>query len=65
MQSLRNVHQKPLERNPPLRVDVKSVTWNKDSHGLFDYECKTSNQKKFSIDNSSKLFRIQSSNKSF
>jgi hypothetical protein len=44
-----------------FRVDIKSVTWNKDSHGLFDYECKTSNQKKFSVDGSSKLFRIQSS----
>ena len=20
------------------RVEIKSVTWNKDNHGLFDYE---------------------------
>ena len=28
-------------------VEIKSVTWNKDSHGLFDYENNFYEMKKF------------------
>lgn len=39
--------------NPPIPsilqrvVEIKSVTWNKDSHGLFDYENNYYEMKKF------------------
>ena len=38
-------------------VEVKAVTWNKDSHGLFDYENSYYDMKKFQIYQSSTLFR--------
>jgi hypothetical protein len=38
-------------------VEVKAVTWNKDSHGLFDYENSYYDMKKFQIGNSTLLFR--------
>ena len=38
-------------------VEVKAVTWNKDSHGLFDYENSYYDMKKFQIFQSSTLFR--------
>lgn len=38
-------------------VEVKAVTWNKDSHGLFDYENSYYDMKKFQIHNSSILYR--------
>ena len=38
-------------------VEVKAVTWNKDSHGLFDYENSFYDMKKFQIVNPSTLYR--------
>ena len=38
-------------------VEVKAVTWNKDSHGLFDYENSYYDMKKFQISSSSILYR--------
>ena len=38
-------------------VEVKAVTWNKDSHGLFDYENSYYDMKKFQIYSSSTLLR--------
>ena len=43
--------------NSVSHVEIKTVTWNKDSHGLFDYENSTYDMKKFSISNPSKFFR--------
>ena len=36
---------------------MKAVTWAKDSHGLFDYESRSVQVKKFKIDCSSKICR--------
>lgn len=47
--SLRNT--KTSVRTMPV-VEVKVVTWNKESHGLFDYENNYYDMKKFSILNS-------------
>ena len=38
-------------------VEVKAVTWNKDSHGLFDYENSYYDMKKFQLSQSTLLFR--------
>lgn len=38
-------------------VEVKAVTWNKDSHGLFDYENSYYDMKKFQISDSTCLYR--------
>lgn len=43
-------------------VEIKVVTWAKDSHGLFDYESKTLDYKRFTLDNTTKFFRNPSSN---
>lgn len=40
-----------------LYVEVKAVTWNKDSHGLFDYENAYYDMKKFQLFNSMSLYR--------
>ncbi len=37
------------ESSPNTVVELKAVTWNKDSHGLFDYESKHMNFNKFRI----------------
>lgn len=44
-------------KNSNLYVEVKAVTWNKDSHGLFDYENSYYDMKKFQIMASSTLYR--------
>ena len=39
-----------IEKKPPQKqtvVEIKAVTWNKDSHGLFDYENSYYDMKKF------------------
>ena len=36
---------------------MKCITWNKDSHGLFDYESKSITVKKCRINASSKIYR--------
>jgi hypothetical protein len=38
-------------------VEIKTVTWSKDSHGLFDYESKNVNYTKSKIENSSKIYK--------
>jgi hypothetical protein len=38
-------------------VEIKAVTWNKDSHGLFDYENSYYDMKKFQLTKSSRLYR--------
>ncbi len=38
-------------------MEVKVVTWIKDSHGLFDYESKNIEIKKFEVENSSFILR--------
>jgi len=52
--SLRN--PKSSQRTMPV-VEVKVVTWNKESHGLFDYENNYYDMKKFSIMNSVMISR--------
>lgn len=42
-------------------VEIKTVTWPKDSHGLFDYENSAYEMKKFSVNNASKFFRVENS----
>lgn len=37
---------------------MKSITWSKDSHGLFDYENTTNFTTKFQIKGSSSIYRI-------
>jgi hypothetical protein len=39
-------------------VELKAVTWNKDSHGLFDYENNQYEMKKFQISHPVKIYRI-------
>lgn len=36
---------------------MKAVTWQKDSHGLFDYETKSLSVKKYRVDNPCKIYR--------
>jgi len=38
-------------------VEIKAVTWNKDSHGLFDYENSYYDMKKFQLTKSTRLYR--------
>jgi hypothetical protein len=38
-------------------VEIKTVTWSKDSHGLFDYESKNVNFNKNKIETSSKVYK--------
>lgn len=40
-------------------VEVKAVTWNKDSHGLFDYENNFYDMKKFQLVSSQHFFRFR------
>ena len=39
-------------------VELKAVTWSKDSHGLFDYENNQYEMKKFQISSEAKIYRI-------
>jgi len=39
-------------------VETKIVTWEKDSHGLFDYESKKITMQKYNVHESIKFFRI-------
>mmetsp|Transcript_10129 Transcript_10129/g.8652 ORF Transcript_10129/g.8652 Transcript_10129/m.8652 type:complete len:82 (+) Transcript_10129:113-358(+) len=39
------------------QIIVKSFTWQRDSHGLFDYECKTLTKKSLKATQSSILTR--------
>ena len=44
-------------KNTNHYVEIKAVTWNKDSHGLFDYENSYYDMKKFQVNHSSTLYR--------
>lgn len=50
--SLNNIPSKKLKH-----VEVKGITWQKDSHGLFDYECKNLNIVKYKVESDSKIAR--------
>ena len=41
-----------------LSVEIKAVTWEKDSHGLFDYEFKHTDIRKFSVQETTSFARI-------
>lgn len=49
--------QSSISRTVPV-VEVKAVTWNKDSHGLFDYENSYYDMKKFVISDNTVLMRV-------
>lgn len=53
------IEEKPqlLAPNHHRVVEIKSVTWNKDSHGLFDYENNFYEMKKFQIQTSVEMIR--------
>jgi len=40
-----------------IRVFLRGVTWNRDSHGLFDYESKSINKKSCKTTMQSKIVR--------
>ena len=45
-------------KNQQAFVEVKAVTWNKDSHGLFDYENSYYDMRKFQISTPTILYRM-------
>jgi hypothetical protein len=54
------MQKSPSNSKPKLTVpvvEIKAVTWNKDSHGLFDYENSQYEMKKFQLDKSALLYR--------
>lgn len=67
--------KKPVATNPPKRmstgssqgynkdqkpfVEVKLVTWNKDSHGLFDYESKSVDLRFIKIESPCEIYRLK------
>ena len=51
------MNQQIKGKNLPT-VELKAVTWSKDSHGLFDYENNQYEMKKFQISNEVKIYRI-------
>ncbi len=53
--------QKAREALCEPKVEVKAVTWNKDSHGLFDYESKSLSHKRFLVDSSTRVYRNSTS----
>ena len=46
----------------PNNYTLISNTWNKDAHGLFDYESEQINKNTFSIEKGGKLNRIEANN---
>lgn len=54
----RNIREPPASQS---NVDIKTVTWNKDSHGLFDYENSTYDMKKFTLVAPSRFYRLENS----
>lgn len=47
----------PLIPSPTQVIELKAVTWSKDSHGLFDYESKQLEIKKFRVLSPSYIYR--------
>lgn len=43
-------------------VEVKLVTWNKDSHGLFDYESKSVDLKFIRVETPCEVYRLRKEN---
>lgn len=41
-----------------FRLLLKGVTWNRDSHGLFDYEQRHPNKKQIQTEQEAKLVRV-------
>lgn len=41
-----------------IRIEIKAVTWGKDSHGLFDYEYSQYIMKRFTFNENVSLYRI-------
>jgi hypothetical protein len=39
---------------------LRGVTWNRDSHGLFDYESRQTSQKSFKTQSNCKMVRVES-----
>lgn len=54
---------KPASSSPAFlqslirRVELKAVTWGKDSHGLFDYEYSQYIMKRFQVADNVRIFR--------
>ena len=44
-------------------VEVKLVTWNKDSHGLFDYESKNVDLKFIHVETPCEIYKIRNKSK--
>jgi len=44
-------------KNQLTYVEIKTVTWTKDSHGLFDYESQNVNYTKAKVESSSKIYK--------
>ena len=53
---IRSPSNPKAKANVPV-VEIKAVTWNKDSHGLFDYENSYYDMKKFQLTKSTLLYR--------
>ena len=56
--NLNNSRRSTQGARPMQIVEVKAVTWNKDSHGLFDYENSYYDMKKFIIGDNATLARL-------
>lgn len=59
---MKNISQSKLKfpkdpSNATPYVEIKTVTWSKDSHGLFDYENSNYDMRKFVITNSAYFYR--------
>jgi len=60
-----NVHYKTLnlmknyQSKPTPKIVIKTLTWSRDSHGLFDYESKNVNKKYLTCQGPNNLIRIK------
>ncbi|KAL8430663.1 hypothetical protein ACSSS7_005798 [Eimeria intestinalis] len=41
-----------------IRLQVECTTWSRDSHGLFDYEARHMNVRRFQVSRAARLFRV-------
>jgi len=46
-----------MYNRPSPYVEMKQVTWSKDSHGLFDYESKNINSIKTKVDSAARIYK--------
>ena len=56
--TLSKKHYAPLSKIIPV-VEIKTVTWSRDSHDLFDYDNSYYDMKKFILGSSANLIRKQ------